>query len=530
MMSEAIHPRDRRNRLLTLILLLALVPGYAVGAPLQGEALREQIGALKFQQIQIDTELRIKTSPQSEPAPAVEPTNSKTPADPGKTVKKKKKKKRRIEVNTIEDAKRFQTQGETLNAIATYKAGRYLERISDNVSNELFLASLYAEVGLFKNAEAIISETVENSEPEEYTLGIAILAQISYRKGRWREAIDLFEQIDYETLKRAQAQTRLFHGITLERLKRYKDAVQILSLIPEDAPGAVFAQLNIAIADIRQGWWSDGEKRMERLAARIDEDNAQERALVDRFYTSIGYSQLQRQYYRQARNSFRKVSITGPYSNRALLGLTLAAMEQDDYRLALKLAMRLRDKGGDDLTAQEALLLVPYLLDKLKQDKQSFALYQKAIVHYQNEIARIEGIGTRLDSAYLRQEIFSPRHDGALLNLLPAPVFADINAYRSEIRALAQRNAALNTRIDTALAHKKLKAGDAQAFKRQLEFINAETSPLQTNLSALSQGAVEDALTTRKTQLQSYISQARFGLASLYDNSSVQTVRPGEDE
>ncbi len=531
MMIERTNPslQRRRHALLALLLFVFTLPITALAATPAEEFLHGRIAIIKLKLLDMDADLRLKSTPQVTPPPAP------TPEEASQEAAGKKKKKRKTLTNSIEDVEKSLRRDEIFTALSKFRAGEQAGLIDQAVANRLVLAVLYIKFGLYGRAEALVNENLEAGEQGEYAWAVSLLAQIAYHRRDWQAAIDLFEEVDYESMTRGRDESLLYHGLTLERLRRYKASVEVLNQIAPDAPVATFAQLNIALADIRQGWWSDGEQRMERLAERIDESNLHEKALVDRFYTTIGYSQLQREYFRQARHSFRKVSITGPYSNRALLGLALAAMEQDDYRLAYKLITRLRDKGGDDLVVHEAHLLAPYLLDKLNQDKKAFTLYEQSIVHYQNEIERIEQTLLRLDSHSLRPQIFpasqtadQPEH-GAILGLLEPQAFSRIAGFRSEINALRTLIETIGEHIAATQRDKLINAVEAQRLKDTFEETRTELSELEYKLAEIALPELDAALRKRIEYMKSYISQAKFGLASLYDQAPQQRTGSGHE-
>lgn len=520
---------SRHRALPALLLLVFMGPMTALAVPPAEEFLHGRIAIIKLKLLNMDADLRLKSAPRVTPPPA--PTSEA----PSQESARKKKKKGKILKNSIEDVEKTLRREDVFTALSKFRTGEQTGLIDESVANRLVLALLYIKFGLYGRAENLINENLEAGEQGEYAWAVSLLAQIAYHRRDWQAAIDLFDEVDYESMARGRDESLLYHGLTLEHLRRYKDSVEILSRIAPDAPQATFAQLNIALADIRQGWWSDGEQRMERLAERIDESNRLETALVDRFYTTIGYSQLQREYFRQARHSFRKVSITGPYSNRALLGLALAAMEQEDYRLAYKLITRLRDKGGDDLVVHEAHLLAPYLLDKLNQDKKAFTLYEQSIAYYQNEIQRIEQTLTHLDNAGLRARIFpvsqaaNKTEQGGILNLLEPRAFSRIAGFRNEINTLNALMQTIDERIDAAQREKLINTGDAQTLKDTLGQTRTELAELQYKLAEIARPELDTALRKRIEYMKSYISQAKFGLASLYDQAPQQRTGSGHE-
>lgn len=147
----------------------------------------------------------------------------------------------------------------------------------------------------------------------------------------------------------------------------------------------------MALANIRQGWWTDGHQIISQLLAS-KQTTGQEKAL-NRLYITLGYSLLNQAYYRNARKTFQLVGLNSRYSNQALLGIALTAAYQGDYIGALNatrfLKEKQKDKQQDDLPIDESYLLMPFFYEKSQRLATASLGYSQAVSYYQDKISTL---------------------------------------------------------------------------------------------------------------------------------------------
>lgn len=325
-----------------------------------------------------------------------------------------------------------------------------------------------------------------------------LLAQYHFARERWDTAANLLQTVGAELPVEDAQHARLLHGIALQRLRRHRPALAQYAKIPATSRHYAAARLNMAVANIRQDWWTDAHTIMRDLLARDDIDAA----FADRVYTVWGYSLLRQQYFRHARDTFRNVRLDGALTHKALLGIALSAAYQNDYVGALNAVTVLKGRAPADLAVDEAHLLLPYLYEKLTQTATATAGYAQAIAHYEQRIAAIDE-AAKVPASELRARLLADAGvEGAttvrvadeavdLAEVLPAAFFANL-------RLLAAFRAHLE------------RVGDA-ALKR-------EYATLDAAYTGTIERAVAQALNTKREFINHYMSQARFGLAAIDDN------------
>lgn len=341
-----------------------------------------------------------------------------------------------------------------------------------------------------KLAEELLE--LAQKEANNYSLGRFRLAFARYHaeRGEWQSAIGQLSEIeigyDLDTLEGDEA--NIAYGVALQGLKQHRKAVDYYDRVNLDSPYYRIAQLNTAAAYLRQEWWSDAQIAIEKALAstpsRLDET-------TDRLHTVLGFSQVQYGFYRDARESFRNVRVDSPYASKALLGLGIAALHQEDMVGAINAFTHLKERDADDLSVAESYLLSAFTLDQLGQTRTASAAYTEATAFYQQTLSRCEGLVARIRAS-----------DTAPWNAVEE-VFPVISpARRAELLELLDKTEMVDALIEARLG---------SHLAQNLEALHRDLS------TALLEKAVE-AIEERKRVVQSYLGQANYGLAQLYDS------------
>jgi hypothetical protein len=255
----------------------------------------------------------------------------------------------------------------------------------------------------------------------------------------------------------------------------------------------------MAIANIRQGWWTDGHILIEQALAQ-SESKQQEESL-NRLYLTLGYSFLNQEYYRHSRNAFRKVGLRSTYTNKALLGLSLTAANQEDFIGALNAAKILKQQTTYALPVDEAYLLIPYYYEKLQQHTTATSGYTEAVTYYQKRISKIKTlINSPIDvSHYL---VKNQQTTSILIENNPINFSQDYPEFILENYIKLHRYPPYLAILDN-------------------EELNEEFTQLRDTYENLIKNMIHTILKQRIQHLNSYMDQSRFGLARLYDNNLV---------
>lgn len=305
------------------------------------------------------------------------------------------------------------------------------------------------------------------------------LADYYAKSLQWENVIKQFkdEEIFQQLSEEQSASARLLWGVALQKLKKHREAIVVYEKIPPTTSSYSLSRLNVGTAYLRQGWWTDAKIAIEKSTLM---DKKIVSNLEYRMYTVLGFSQLEFGFYRDARNNFRKVALDSPFTNKALLGLGLSAMHQKDYQGALNAFGRLRNMPIIDMTVAEAHLLYAFTLQQISQVDAAILAYQDAINFYQNCLDNSHQLSDLNSTKFVRKE---NNDDLQLRNL---------KNKKNLVEKLIIMNLPTNN-LDN-LRH------------------------LNTLINVAYSNRYKELIDTEVNQLNSYLSQSKFGLASLYDN------------
>jgi len=325
-----------------------------------------------------------------------------------------------------------------------------------------------------------------------------IYARYYLKRKKWNKVL-FYIKGSYNDLTSQDANfARLITGIALQKTKKHRQAVKNYLKIPSQSKYYPEARLNIATAYIRQDWWTDAHIEINKIIK--SKEIKKNKEMTNRLYLVLGYSLLRKEFYRDSREAFRNIEVDSIYFNKALLGIALTATNQEDYVGALNALTILKSKKSYDLSVDESHLLLPYTYEKLNQNMTASASYTDAQKYYQERIKNIRLLINKKqyktsakkiikDNHYINLEKnivdFSKYHPVSFLKNITQ--LDDLSDYVSYIK-----------NKDLIRQHKTLVAKHNKLFSTMLDHI----------------------MDKRLAYLNSYMNQARFGLARLFDNSN----------
>ncbi len=353
----------------------------------------------------------------------------------------------------------------------------------------------FAKTLLKHHAELLAKEllTIADNNGDSYMVGRINfeLAKHYAEQNDWKLATDTLDKIDISNnlISNDADEAFIILGAALQQEKKHRESLAYYNKIKPASTQYRIAQLNTAIAYIRQDWWTDAQLAIDNALAADVKDND---GLTNRLHTVLGFSQLQNGFYRNARESFRNVQVKSDYSNRALLGLGMAALHQEDFIGALNAFNHLKQKDPTDISVMESYLLSAFTLEKLKQQKTATASYSEAINFYEQK---------HQDYENLRNKLVAQRSNGVIEHHLVEAINKDLHKIQPQLTTLFSQIKIINQ----LLAYNP--SNNQQIALKQLN------SRLNDFYVALASDAIQQKINI----LNSYLSQSRFGLAKLYD-------------
>ena len=378
--------------------------------------------------------------------------------------------------------------------------------LEDHIDDRLIFSMMRQQLQLGDRSAAQRMYDIIRREGEKSLLSNVsfIFAVDAMRQANWPAVIDYSEGIYQDLAEDDAAYARLITGVALQHLKQHRKALDHYKQIPPTSTYYLAGQLNSAIAYLRQGWWSDARRTIDKAVQNpVGETH---REMINRLNLVLGYAMLQQEYYRDARNAFRRIDLDSRYSNRALLGLALSAANQTDYVGALNALNRLREQSSIDLSVEESRLLLGYVYQKLEQQMTASASYSEAIEYYQGRLDHLGSLAQHTDkTTTLLDRIDPQRHlirlDDTLISYadrFPPAFFSNLLMLDKLQHSLQQSSVSLPA-----------------SLTQRLRALNSRGR-------TILQDVTEQLVAQRREYLNSYLSQCRYGLASLYDSALQQ--------
>ncbi|HED33716.1 MAG TPA: hypothetical protein ENJ08_05785 [Gammaproteobacteria bacterium] len=321
-----------------------------------------------------------------------------------------------------------------------------------------------------------------------------IFAKYHAPRNEWVQVNQLLQGVFTELSPEDAAYAYLLNGSALQHLKKHREAVENYAKIAIDSQYYTYAQLNTAIANIRQDWWTDARTAIQDII-KLTRKNSEDE-LTNRLYLVLGYSLLQKEYYRDARDSFRHIGLNSRYTNRALLGIGLTATSQSDYVGGLNALTILKDKKTSDLSVDESYLVLPYIYEKLQQQLTATTSYTQAMKYYKGRINKVTHLA---DQSIKLTDIGYTEYT---TNIIIKNNSLD---YGKHFPKSFLNN---HQRLIDFLANSKSESLD----KKINILINKHNKLLKNIVSHLMEERID--------HLKSYLNQSRYGLARIYDRSS----------
>jgi hypothetical protein len=283
-------------------------------------------------------------------------------------------------------------QGEHFAALTRLLAAEARDELrSHRADAELLRGGLYLSYGQHRRAGEIFERVLADAvAPDIHDRAWFFLAKIWHQRGYLSEAEDALARITGRLPDELEPERRMLEAQVLMEQQRFEEALTVLEAWDRpDARWVGYAKYNIGVALVRLGRVAEGAAVLAEVG-RLEPGNPEIEALRDKANVALGFAWLQASEPARAKPSLQRVRLTGPYSNKALLGVGWADAEAQNYRAALGAWTELRGRDLLDSAVQESMLAVPYAFAELGADKQAADHYVEAIAAFDAELARVD--------------------------------------------------------------------------------------------------------------------------------------------
>jgi hypothetical protein len=310
------------------------------------------------------------------------------------------------------DALFYFYQDEEFEALTRLLAYEHWNRMPHHADEaQLLEGGLYLSLGMHNEAGERFARLLTNDVPTGVrNRAWFYLAQVWYARGYLEKADAALRKVNGRMSPELEAQKELLFGNVLMHEGRYDEAIRLLSLWRAPEGGrriwSGYARFNLGVALVRNGRLADADPFLTAVGSMIA-PTPELLALKDRANLALGFAYLQANQPARARTALARVRLSGPYSNKALLGTGWAEAALGDYQGALTPWMELRSRDLLDAAVQESYLAVPYAFAKLNANAQSAEYYESAVQSFNAENGRIDEAIARIEKGDMLQRVLT---------------------------------------------------------------------------------------------------------------------------
>jgi tetratricopeptide (TPR) repeat protein len=326
--------------------------------------------------------------------------------------------------------------------------------------------------------KAVIEGNVEEPVRNE---AIFRLARLYFRKDQPVNALHALQRIHGTVPDRIRDDLEFLRAHVLMANGRNVEAARILKEMQGAEGYEGFAAYNLGIALMREGLEQEGRQFLDRNG-QIGSDVPATLAIKDKSNLVLGDKLLEEKSYDGAKLVLDRVRLSGPFSNRALLGSGWADAFQGRFERALVPWSILFQREITDPSVQQALLALPYAYGKLGVYSKAALLYGRALEAFGAEVDKLDAsIKSIREGKFLqaltREELKQDANWVVKLRELPE---TPETYYLLELMASHDFQESLKNYLDLEELRRKLAAweDDLDAFEELIQLRRAYFRPL----------------------------------------------------
>jgi hypothetical protein len=269
------------------------------------------------------------------------------------------------------------------------------------------MGSLYLQLGMHNEAGELFERLLTNDVPTGVrNRAWFYLAQVWYVRGYLDKADAALRRINGRMSPELEARKELLFANVLMHEGRFDEAIRLLSTWRGSSVWSAYARFNLGVALVRTQRLADAEPFLAGVGSMIA-DSPEMLALRDRANLALGFAYLQANQPARALPALERVRLSGPYSDKALLGTGWADAALGNYQAALTPWMELRNRNLLDAAVQESYLAVPYAFGKLNANAQSADYYERAIESFDTENGRLDAAIARIGKGDMLERVLA---------------------------------------------------------------------------------------------------------------------------
>lgn len=297
-------------------------------------------------------------------------------------------------------------QNENLQALSELLVAQQRGGIQGHGDNpEIMQGGFSMAYGMERKATEIFERLLDSNRPKK-TRDAAwyYLAKMSYQRGDLTTAESIAQNISPDPHKDLSFPINLLRFNLDVRQGRLVEALNRINDVSAEDPERPYMLFNLGSAYSRQQLYAKGVESFSELL-EMRQRTPEHLALYDKAMTAAGYAFLLQKQYAPAMEHFRFVRLDSPLSNRALLGYGWAALETENYPLALKPWQALAKRSLVDENTQEVLVAIPYAYEKMGYLPAALRAFQTAENNYLAEIQRLDEVIQNVQGYAIREAL-----------------------------------------------------------------------------------------------------------------------------
>lgn len=286
---------------------------------------------------------------------------------------------------------------EALISLAGNEQYRQHPAVEQNNATLLDLQLIY---GLSSLVEATLDDRARNTGSKAGADDFSRLAWHYYTDHKPVEAIRVLDKLPRGMPYQIADDTRYLRALSYLQAGNFSDAVRLLEEITGDQTTGSYILYNRGVAQLLLGDNAAGAATLAALGQKTS-GNAEIKALIDKANITLGYHYLQTGDYANAKQSFNRVQLNGPFTNQALLGAGWASFSMGEIKRAVVPWTHLYQQANIDESVIEAKMALPYAYSKLEAHGKAVNLYGDAIELFDSELAQLDAVIDVIRKGYL---------------------------------------------------------------------------------------------------------------------------------
>lgn len=234
--------------------------------------------------------------------------------------------------------------------------------------------------------KAVLEGNVEQSIRNEAAYR---LARIFLQKDDPKSALNTIEKITGRIPEKIREDELFLRAQIYMLTGKFEDAIRILQGMQGSKNFEGFSTYNLGIALIQDGKELQGFEQLDK-AGQIRTDDEVTLAIRDKANLQLGNRLIAANQPALAKQYLDRVRLTGPFSNKALLGSGWTDVALGKFDRALVPWSILAKRNVTDKAVQESMLGVPYAYAQLDLHGKAALLYGNALEHFGAELAKLD--------------------------------------------------------------------------------------------------------------------------------------------